>query len=771
MPIRLMNNPWLLLCVSALTVTGAYGATESDDTSPEADFALVSKVPMELPEVLSATRLRQPRAEVPASMTVIDAARIQAWGVRTLPELMRFVPGMFIGHGDDENNASVAYHASSPNVMRRLQVLVDGRSVYRAGIASVIWDDIPVAMEDIQRIEVVRGPNSASWGANAFLGVINIVTRHPADTVGTRLRYRNGNQGIDDAFASHSWGDDESAWRISSELRADDGFDGRYSGIDGEDNWRDSRRHGFISLNRDQILDNGWHLSARSALKRGHTDIRQESYDLYPADQDTDQGFISGQLDADLGTGHSLMIRGYWQYDHRRVKSRSCALAAGFDPVLFDLYRENPDLVNLAVMGLAARVKTPEVAAVVTGIASGTVTVGDFESYLSARNLDIAVTDHQLEQLGGVFARAYNGIDFSSLDDVVCGRGDRSLYEERLDLEIEDTRVWNDRLRTVAGVGVRRDQVNSLTYFDGVINNDTWRMFGNLEWRPQSWLLMNAGGTLDHEGVNGRAFSPRVATNVLMTDNSSIRLVYSEAVRSPDLLEQSPEYSIRLASLSPNYLGLENGRYYMNQWPASRNLEREKIVSRELGYYGRMSGPDIEIDVKIYQDRLSNLISEGIALNTVALASDSRMKVDGAEIQLNWQVNARHRLWLVAAHVEAEVTPGNTNGLSTAEVEAKRQVELRLAPTSSLVTSWSYRRRNWEISSSYFIYDAYNEFNAQPNRYRRCELNLRGNLGVGRYTPWAGVHVQHLINSDALVYVNQRYADRYIGYFQIGLNF
>ena len=152
----------------------------------------------DIPVALTAARLKQPRAEVPASITVIEAKQIEAWGVRTIPDLMRFVPGMFVGHGDDQNNRAVAYHASSPNIMRRMQVLVDGRSVFKAAIAQIIWDDIPVAMEDIQRVEVVRGPNAASYGANAFLGVINIVTKHAADTQGTTLRFRKGNQGVED---------------------------------------------------------------------------------------------------------------------------------------------------------------------------------------------------------------------------------------------------------------------------------------------------------------------------------------------------------------------------------------------------------------------------------------------------------------------------------------------------------------------------------------------------------------------------------------------
>ena len=177
-----------------------------------------------VPEVLTATRLKQPRSEVPGSMTVITAENIDQWGVRTVPELLRFVPGMFVKHADQD---SVAYHASNPNLMRRMQVLIDGRSVYRAGIASVIWEDIPVALEDIQRIEVFRGPNASSYGANAFMAVINIVTYHPADTLGTRAFARSGHQGVRDFQISHSAEVGDWVYRATVSSKRDDGFDGR----------------------------------------------------------------------------------------------------------------------------------------------------------------------------------------------------------------------------------------------------------------------------------------------------------------------------------------------------------------------------------------------------------------------------------------------------------------------------------------------------------------------------------------------------------------
>ena len=765
MPIQPLNKlaTWMLL----LTAVPLLSFADSRDAEEFGELAMPA-----MPEVLTATRLRQPRSEVPASMTIIEAEQIEAWGVRTLPELMRFVPGMFVGHGDDENNPSVVYHASSPNVMRRLQVLVDGRSVYRAGIASVIWDDIPVALEDIQRIEVTRGPNSASWGANSFLGVVNIVTRHPSDTAGTRLRYRTGSQGIDDGFASYSWSQEGVAWRISSSVQADDGFDGANADSSGDDQRRDSRRHGFVNLSRQQWLENGWQWESQAAVKRGHTDIRKESYDLDAPDQDTDQGFFWNRWSREFSPDHSLAMQAYWQYDHRRVRARSCAPVVGFEPALFDLYRTNPELVNLVVQQLApASGSRQDLQALAGAVASGAMDAATLQETLVAAGYDVAVSDADLAVLQQVLGNSYDGSDFDNLSQFACGNTDRSMYEERLDFEIQDTRRWDEQWRTLLGLSVRRDQVLSATYFDGIVNNDTYRLFGTLEYRPWYWLVLNAGGSYETEDNNGASFSPRLASNFLLTPNQSLRLVYSQAVRSPDLLEQNAEYSIRMTGMDSNYLGVRSGRYYMNQWPGSRSLQQEHIISHEAGYYGRFFEPDIEIDVKVYHDRLYDLISDSIALSTLRIASDTRMEVEGAEMQLGWRPAGGHWLLMNAAHTEAAVTLGDTSGMTARQVALKEVVELRMTPSSSLVASWHYQQKQWSATVSHLWFDAYNDFNSNPNRYRRYEVNLRANMRLGQFNPWAGIWVQHLISDDALVYSNQRYGVRNIGFVQCGLNF
>lgn len=770
-----MNNNF---CILAFLLFGSVSASAEpsnatlDDFDPfalEAPFALDDDIPI----VLTAARLKQPRSEVPASVTVIEDEQIQAWGVRTLQELLRFVPGMFIGHGDDENNASIVYHASTPNIMRRLQVLIDGRSVFRAGIASVVWDDIPIALEDIQRIEVTRGPNSATYGSNSFLGVINVVSKHPKDTLGTRIRYRNGTQGIDDSYFSHSWvGAADSSYRVSARLQADDGFDGNDSVEKGKDRFRDSRRHGFVTLTHNRSLDLSTQISVQAGLKKGHTDTRKElDEDLKFPDQETDQGYLWAKYQSEFSDSHFGHVQAYWQYDRRRQDSHSCTSAVSFDPLLYDLYRQNPDLAGL-VAGIGSELDTPGISQLIGGVAAGLVSADMFEQALAGQDIYINVSDDELSTVSEVFQKAFNGTDFNNLNEQVCALSDRRISDERFDFEYQDTWRWGKTLRTVAGVNMRRDQVHSETYFGGTVHNDTYRVFGNAEWRPFSKAIINTGFTYEWEDDNDDAFSPRIAINFLLGPQQSIRLVRSKAIRSPDMLEQNPDYRIVGTSMTSNYLGLSEGTFFMHQWPDSRDLDHERIISHEAGYYGRFSDPNIELDIKIYHDHLTQLISDPISLNSIDIASDTSMDIEGAEIQINWQVGPRNWVWLAGAYVNANVVPGGDPSELTGENLVREKLsELRLSAQDSVVLSWHHKGSFWSGTVSHLWYDAYNSLEERPARYRRYEVNLKAEARLGAYTPWVGFHLQHLIDDNALIYFNQGYSETDIYFLQVGVNF
>ncbi len=189
----------------------------------------------DLPVVLSASRLAQPTREAPGAITVIDRDMIRASGARSVAELLRWVPGFQVGEANAFRPLT-AYHGLADDNPRRMLVRVDGRSLYSPYFLSgVEWHKLTVDIDDIERIEVFRGSNATAFGSQAFMGVVNIVTRPAADTPGLRMRLTQGENGIRDRQVSIAQQFGPLNVRLGMGRESDDGTKGL------EDNWQKHR--------------------------------------------------------------------------------------------------------------------------------------------------------------------------------------------------------------------------------------------------------------------------------------------------------------------------------------------------------------------------------------------------------------------------------------------------------------------------------------------------------------------------------------------------
>lgn len=183
----------------------------------------------EVPRVLTVSRLTQSMADAPSAVTVIDRETIRASGIVDLPEIFRLVPGMYVGNNAGyvyNTNHAVSYHGMTSAYSGAMQVMINGRSVYSPLFGGVNWSELPIAIADIERIEITRGPNAASYGANSFFGAINIITQNPAEQAGTSVIATHGN-GRNEAFARHAGKLNEFSYRVTAGYREDDGLDKR----------------------------------------------------------------------------------------------------------------------------------------------------------------------------------------------------------------------------------------------------------------------------------------------------------------------------------------------------------------------------------------------------------------------------------------------------------------------------------------------------------------------------------------------------------------
>ncbi len=178
----------------------------------------------DLPLVLSASRLSQPQRDTPGTVTVIDRATIQRSGARSVAELLRGVPGFQIGYRTGYFPL-VTYHGLSDEAPRRLLVRIDGRSAYSPYLISgTEWHMLSLDLDDIERIEVFRGSNAAAFGSQAFMGVVNIVTRSAAETRGVGVKLAQGNNTIKDRATTIGLAQGPLSVRLSAGVEGDDGL-------------------------------------------------------------------------------------------------------------------------------------------------------------------------------------------------------------------------------------------------------------------------------------------------------------------------------------------------------------------------------------------------------------------------------------------------------------------------------------------------------------------------------------------------------------------
>lgn len=233
-----MDKAYLVAFACSYSFIAQAGAM---DTFSEKDYYV------EQPIVLSAARLSQPVSRAPAAVTVITREMIKASGFRHLVDVLRLVPGFIVGWagGNTPGATSLGLTDAFPHWM---QVMVDGRSVYNPAYGHTTWRAIPLTLDDVDRIEVVRGPNAANDGLNSLLGTIHIFTRHTSLTQGGWIELGAGDKAYREVNARYGASTSNGSWRL---------------GLLG----REDRRHG---LPQDQASD--LQLSFRSDFQPTNAD-------------------------------------------------------------------------------------------------------------------------------------------------------------------------------------------------------------------------------------------------------------------------------------------------------------------------------------------------------------------------------------------------------------------------------------------------------------------------------------------------------------------
>ena len=191
----------LLLIISTAVESRADDAPRDQSTS--VNLKQLSLEQLGNVEVTSFSKDPRQVMKTPAAIFVITPEDIRRSGATTIPEALRLAPGVEVSRIDGDH-WSVAIRGLAGQFSKDLLVLIDGRSVYTPLFAGVYWDVQNVMLEDVERIEVIRGPGGTIWGANAVNGVINIITKSSENTHGTLVTLGGGN--VDQGTGSIRYG-------------------------------------------------------------------------------------------------------------------------------------------------------------------------------------------------------------------------------------------------------------------------------------------------------------------------------------------------------------------------------------------------------------------------------------------------------------------------------------------------------------------------------------------------------------------------------------
>jgi len=691
----------------------------------------------ELPVVLSATRLSQPISESPASITVIDRELIAASGARSLTELFRLVPGFQVGE-PRAGAPVVTYHGFGDEFQRRLQVLIDGRSVYIPLYGGVPWGSLPLSLADVERIEVVRGPNAAVYGPNAFSAVINITTRHAAEDAGLHVSAEHGGEDEERLTLRGSYHADRLDMRLTAEGRDSDGYRDR----------DDSAHLGLISGRVDYNLSPSDALSAQFGISDGDYTVGKRGEALDPLrDRGVRNYFAQLRWERNRGADDNLSIQLYhnvaeWD-DGFSSQVDSLALLGMLLDVTFDRARSVAD--DLAVRDLLLRADQ--------ALASGDLAaMNALVQQAVALNTEadvaawLAEIVHYLQTLPGLLA-------MTEEERAASLSFDSDAVSRRSEVEIQRNQRLGDSLRLVYGGSLRRDEVEAPGYMVGRSpqDNHVYRLFGHAEWRFAENLLLNGGAMYEDNDITGSDLSPRLALLYRHSPRSVWRLGYSRATRTPALFERyaNMQIDIDVPAALPTFDG--DDQLTLFEIVASGGLEPETIEAWELGY--RFTPPDsgAYFDLKLFREEIDDLID---TTHGEVLAEDDFNEASSTYIN--------HRGAMIAgAEIEASVPTGPRTSLRLGYAYANVWEAVRDAsslPSQSLSLMLLHRPTPADTLSAEYYHVSDMAWMDASERFDMISLN-RLDLHYAHRFRWHGADARFSLQLENLI---EKYSEYFI---------
>ncbi|MCM8855953.1 MAG: TonB-dependent receptor [Candidatus Thiodiazotropha sp.] len=311
-------NLWLLLSVLLFTNLQVTAGTtnESEELNRLKHLSLDDLLEV---TVTSVSRKAQTLSDAASAIYVITQEDIRRSGMTQIPELLRMVPGMHVAQ-IDANKWAISARGFNGRYANKLLVLMDGRSLYTPLYSGVYWDVQDTVLEDVERIEVIRGPGATLWGSNAVNGIINIITKSTHGTEGGLISLADGSE--EKALGTLRYSGKtttDNTYRIyAKRFQRDDAI--FFDGINAGDDWQ-GERLGFRIDSKLSEIDN---LTLQGDLYNGmagqnnFTPFPPPSGSINRDEADTSGGNLLTRWTHRLSQESSLNLQFYYDRTHRK---------------------------------------------------------------------------------------------------------------------------------------------------------------------------------------------------------------------------------------------------------------------------------------------------------------------------------------------------------------------------------------------------------------------------------------------------------------------
>ncbi len=583
----------------------------------------------DVPEFVTPANMSSSYDTTPNSVSIIDEHTLEALGIDNFIDALRLIPGMVVAetHG---SRAAVGYHGTNVNVPRRADIRYNSSLSFRPGYAEALWYRMPLIVEDLEKIEVVRGSSSADYGANAMTATINMIQKPVALQKGVSVSAKSDQDTNTSARLRLGFDIADTKNSLAISHVNSEGFD-ESSNIDTfDDSYHGTRLllNGELELSRG-LLD--WNLGASNfeyefpafdnlSNSNSEVELQTGAFSNKSSTEDTLIGSIKYSNNIDFEESNADWNIGFNHYEFERKQDLIfCYPSLFYDPILGELDRA--DNIHLVSQDLELLVGSSAM----------------FGQGMLDQSILAPLTDEQ-QLLLGEFGSTVQAVGIEAVTKTQCGVVNQNTNESRQAIHASYKHYHPSGLTFSSKIAVREDIVDSQTYMNGVHKRTSYEWSNNARYKVLDNLVVNLGVMSEsNSDIDKTYFSPRFAINFQPLNKHVIRALISQSRRIPNIheTERAWQYTIDYINGETDYYERSTADFL--RMSVGTDLKPEKLDTKEISY--TFYSHNTVFDIKYFHEKYDNLISEPFSYIDFNLTNNGEATVSGSELELNYSFN------------------------------------------------------------------------------------------------------------------------------------